>query len=390
MVVLLRSLASQQRFYFSTVSREGVVNIDRLRLFLSAGHGGLGLKRFNGVGGDGGDVILIPDPKMSLETMVKNVKGTIVNVKAGNGMNASHTCLVASRGRSKILRVPLGVDVINTETKLLVARCSRPFFNYVVARGGQGACAENCFQASSGDRFLADLHLKLHANIGLVGFPNAGKSTLMKALIPKKCVKIACYPFTTLKPQIGHVTNFENESESSNLNEDRFSLSLADFPGLIEGAAANRGRGRHFLKHLENSDILLLVVDVFGFKLDLSFSNAYRSALETIALLNIELEKYDTSLVTKPAIVALNKIDLPGGEENAEELVRILQRKDWSTLVSAEIRPQRPLSLRTAIPIAAKDCRLGSLKKELKEIYERMNPLTDCGEMSFKKKFVLA
>ncbi|CAG9536219.1 unnamed protein product, partial [Cercopithifilaria johnstoni] len=234
----------QQNLYASTISNEGVVNRDRLRLFIRAGNGGQGLQRFNGTGGNGGDVIMVGDSKMTFEGMLKNAKHQVLKVQAQSGLDSSQTSLIGINGRPKILKVPVGVDVINAETKMLIARCSRPLFNYVIARGGRGGCAENCFQATAGERFFIDLHLKLHPNIGLVGFPNAGKSTLMKALVPKKRIKIASYPFTTVKPQIGYINDFGSELESADDDEDSFSLSIADLPGLIEGAALNRGRGR--------------------------------------------------------------------------------------------------------------------------------------------------
>uniref|UniRef100_A0A0R3RQ34 OBG-type G domain-containing protein n=1 Tax=Elaeophora elaphi TaxID=1147741 RepID=A0A0R3RQ34_9BILA len=379
----------QQRLYASTISNEGVINRDRLRLFVCAGNGGQGLQRFNGTGGDGGDVIMVGHSKMTFEAMLKSAKHRVLKVQAQSGMNSSHTSLIGLSGKPKILKVPVGVDVINVETKMLIARCSRPFFNYVIARGGRGGCAENCFQASVGERLFVDLHLKLHPNVGLVGFPNAGKSTVMKALVPKKSIKIASYPFTTVKPQLVYINNFGSELESADDNDvDSFSLSIADLPGLIEGAALNRGRGREFLKHLEFSDILLMVVDVLGFKLDLSMSNPYRTALETVALLNIELEKYDPALVMKPTVIALNKIDLPNGEQRAKELVSVLEKKNWSETLPEEMRPTRPLTVKAVIPIAAKDRRLGDLKNQLKFLYKRMHPLS-APNLSSAKKSVL-
>ncbi|KAK6102284.1 50S ribosome-binding GTPase family protein [Brugia pahangi] len=338
MRLLVKMIKLQQKLYASTISNEGVINRDRLRLFVRAGNGGQGLQRFNGVGGNGGDVIMVGHSKMTFEAMLKNAKHRVLKVQAQSG-----------------------VDIINAETKMLIARCSRPFFNYVIARGGHGGCAENSFQAT------------------------AGKSTVMKALVPKRNIKIACYPFTTLKPQLCYINNFGSELESIDDGDDSFSLSIADLPGLLEGAALNRGRGREFLKHLEFSDILLMVVDVLGFKLDLSVNNPYRNALETVALLNIELEKYDPALVMKPTIITLNKIDLPNGEQKANELVSILEKENWPDALPEEMRPTKPLSVKAVIPIAAKDRRLGDLKKQLKFLYKRLHPLSVPNIGSIKK-----
>lgn len=389
MRLLVNTIKLQQKLNASTISNEGVVNRDRLRLFIRAGNGGQGLQLFNGTGGNGGDVIMVGDPKMTFEAMMKNVKHGVLKVQSQSGTNSSRTSLIGINGKPKILKVPVGVDVTNAETKLLIARCSRPFYNYVIAQGGRGGCAENCFHATPGERFFVDLHLKLHPNIGLVGFPNAGKSTVMKALVPKRTIKIASYPFTTVKPQIGYINDFGSELESADDDDSSFSLSIADLPGLIEGAAMNRGRGREFLKHLEFSDILLMVVDVFGFKLDLSVSNPYRNALETVALLNIELEKYDPALVMKPTIITLNKIDLPNGEQKAKELVSILKKKNWSEALPEEMRPSQSLSVKAVIPIAAKDRRLGDLKNQLKFLHARIHPLS-APNFSSAKKTVLA
>lgn len=156
--------------------------------------------------------------------------------------------------------------------------------------------------------------MKLSPNMGLVGFPNAGKSTLLKALAPeKRSIKIAPYPFTTIKPQLIDIRFDEYTGEEK---ENRFSLSCADLPGLIEGAAKNRGKGHAFLKHLEYSDMLVFVVDVNGFQLSANLNHdKFRTPIETIALLNKELEAYDKKLVKKPCILVLNKIDLPDGQK---------------------------------------------------------------------------
>ncbi|VDN32092.1 unnamed protein product [Gongylonema pulchrum] len=195
----------------------------------------------------------------------------------------------------------------------------------------------------------------------------------MKALVPKKKIKIAEYPFTTVKPQVAYIEDFQSESDAD--DSESFSLSIADLPGLIEGASMNRGRGRAFLKHLEYSDLLLLVIDVLGFKFDLSLNNPYRSALETIALLNIELEKYDPSLVNKPSIIALNKIDLSDGRQKAEELMAILKNENWPQKLTDEMRPRQPLNIKAVIAMAAKYRELGDLKNQLKVLYKRTHRL---------------
>lgn len=129
------------------------------------------------------------------------------------------------------------------------------------------------------------IHLKLQPNVGLVGFPNAGKSTLLKALVPEKNIKIASYPFTTLKPQVCHVryapdknlpSDPSTDDEEAVVPEKPFTLTVADLPGIIEGASRNRGRGYAFLKHLEHSNIVLMVVDVHGFQLSARLDEPFR------------------------------------------------------------------------------------------------------------------
>lgn len=135
-------------------------------------------------------------------------------------------------------------------------------------------------RGSKGDTFDVEIHLKLRPNIGLLGFPNAGKSTLLKALVPEKSVKIADYAFTTVNPQVAFFKNKEEFSvegdfplffKTIKLNfkalDPSFTLSIADLPGIIEGASMNRGKGYKFLKHLEYADIVVMVVDCQGFQL---------------------------------------------------------------------------------------------------------------------------
>lgn len=140
--------------------------------------------------------------------------------------------------------MPIGVEAVNKNTNILLARCTEPFQRHMLAQGGQGGSAANDYRGSRGEALVVELHLKLRPNVGLIGLPNAGKSTLLKALVPKKRVKIASYPFTTTKPQLC----FLDELEDNNVIEERYRLSVADLPGLIEGASKNRGKGFTFFE----------------------------------------------------------------------------------------------------------------------------------------------
>lgn len=152
------------------------------------------------------------------------------------------------------------------------------------------------FRGEIGESMMVSIHLKLRPNVGLVGFPNAGKSTLLKALVPDKQVKIASYPFTTTKPQMCHVLYSPDKNLPANLSTDEdeplvaekpFTLTVADLPGIIEGASRNRGRGYAFLKHLEYSNIILMVVDVHGFQLSANLGEPFRYAIAVTVLMQI-------------------------------------------------------------------------------------------------------
>ncbi|XP_063854556.1 GTP-binding protein 10 homolog isoform X1 [Scylla paramamosain] len=161
---------------------------------------------------------------------------------------------------------------------------------------------------------IVKLELKLLADVGLVGFPNAGKSTLLWA-ISRARPKVASYPFTTLQPTLGVV-------EYSDMRR----LTIADLPGLIEGAWANVGMGHCFLRHVERTHFLLFVVDINGFRL--SPKQPYRSPTENVMLVNRELELYSPDLLSKPALLMVNKVDSPNAESCLQELLHNIKRME--------------------------------------------------------------
>ncbi|VDN55747.1 unnamed protein product [Dracunculus medinensis] len=346
------------------------IDEDQLSLYLCAGRGGNGLARYNGIGGDGGDIYIMADPSVRF-SQVKKFLGNSLKVCAARGEHSSQIKLIGEKGKDEVIRVPVGVEVVETKTRTLLARCSSPKEKIIIALGGKGGSKENNYIGSLGEHFMLELNFKLRPNIGLVGFPNAGKSTLMRALVQKKNIKIASYPFTTKVPQICNMKGYENDSATF-----PYTLSIADLPGLIEGASMNRGRGLSFLKHLEYCDIILMVVDIKGFQLQATLNEPFRSPLETVALLNVEMEKYDPRLVKKPTILAINKIDLLNGFEVVEELMRILKSPNWTNSVSEDIRPHEPICFDALVPISAKKDRLNGLKKVLKSTHDFLFPLT--------------
>jgi len=210
-----------------------------------------------------------------------------------------------------------------------------------VAGGGAGGCVGNKFIGQSAQSANITLDLKLIADVGLVGFPNAGKSTLLKA-ISRASPKIASYPFTTIQPQIGTIEY-----------QDYRQITIADLPGLIEGAHRNKGMGHQFLKHVERTSLLLLIVDIFGFQL----SNKYakRNCLENVYALNKELELYNSSLLSKPCVLLLNKMDSNGSVEEYQRYEKQFHDLNLSLAeCPAEIRPGELLKFERVIPISAK------------------------------------
>jgi len=206
-----------------------------------------------------------------------------------------------------------------------------------------GGCDANGFSAEFGQAHSVKLDLKLIADIGLVGFPNAGKSTLLKAISAAK-PKIASYPFTTIRPNIGVVT----------YNDGRH-ISIADLPGLIEGAHMNMGMGHTFLKHVERTNVIVYVVDLHGFQLGPQY--AKRSVLETVLLLVKELELYQEDLLNKRAILALNKCDLPDSYEKVMKVRDTFENEklyaDFIETVPSNFVPKGHFSFEKIIPISA-------------------------------------
>ncbi|MEE6466770.1 hypothetical protein FKM82_007043 [Ascaphus truei] len=171
-------------------------------------------------------------------------------------------------------------------------------------------------------------------------FPNAGKSSLLSKL-SHATPQIADYAFTTVKPELGTI-----------MYADYKQISVADLPGLIEGAHMNRGMGHKFLKHIERTKQLLFVVDVAGFQL--SSNTLYRTAFETVQLLIKELELYNKELLDKPALLAVNKLDLPNAEDKWQELLKQLENpKEYLDLLPDELVPENPIEFKHILPISA-------------------------------------
>jgi GTP-binding protein len=232
--------------------------------------------------------------------------------KAERGQHGMGKNMHGRQGEDLILRVPPGTVVRDAATGEVIADLVYPGQEAVVARGGRGGRGNARFatavnraprlaeKGEPGEERWLELELKLLADVGLVGFPNAGKSTLI-ARVSAARPKIASYPFTTLVPNLGVVRVGEGRS-----------FVMADIPGLIEGAHAGAGLGHHFLRHTQRTRLLVHVLDIAG--------SEGRDPLQDFEIVNRELALYDPDLAARPMLVAANKMDLPGAAENLERL----------------------------------------------------------------------
>lgn len=292
--------------------------VDEAWVSIKSGDGGAGCVSFRrekfverggpdgGDGGKGGDVIIqASENRRTLYRYRYNRKIHAENGRPGEGRQKS-----GRNGKDVVLEVPPGTLVFNADTNELIHDFSTEDEVFVVARGGRGGKGNKFFTTSTnraprfsqpgedGEEFDLFLQLKLLADIGIIGFPNAGKSTLISRISAAK-PKIADYPFTTLVPNIGVVDPGFGEP-----------FVVADIPGLIEGAHTGTGLGHRFLKHVERSEYLLHLVDIS--EID------DNDPLYQFKAINNELELFNPELVRKKQIIVLNKTDLTGAEEKAE------------------------------------------------------------------------
>jgi Obg family GTPase CgtA len=306
--------------------------VDRIRVFVKAGTGGQGSKVLSRSGGDGGDVLVRAVDGIHSFNHLQNTK-----FKAGSGSNACRQVLFPSQGEGTThvtmlflnhqyliscmhpvadleIHVPVGTTVLNDRGQVMGDLDSSDQ-RLTVAFGGIGGSLRTSvkFCGTKGDQHHVILELKSIADVGLVGFPNAGKSSFLGRKSKAK-PKVADYAFTTLRPQVG-VVEFPDFTQ----------IRIADIPGLIEGAHQNQGMGHDFLRHVERTKVLLFLVDVSGFQLREGLP--HRSARECLHLLQQELDLYKASLrTTRPSVLAVNKIDLPGAQESFQEFNHQLQQ----------------------------------------------------------------
>ena len=298
--------------------------VDKCKILIKAGDGGNGVVAWRreahypeggpagGDGGKGGNIIIVGDGNINSLFHLRYLK----KIVAQNGQNGQSKNRFGKDGKDIYIKVPLGSQISEIKSKKILFDVMYNQQKFVLAHGGKGGHGNSFFKSSrnkaptlyengdKGEEIFIQIELKYIADVGLIGLPNAGKSTLISRLTNVK-PKIANYQFTTLNPILGVMNNKKNN------------IVIADIPGLIEGASQNKGLGFEFLKHIERCHLLLHVVS-------LEKNNGY----EVCKIINSELEKYDKKLIKKMQLVVANKNDLDGAINRYEQLkIKIKNQK---------------------------------------------------------------
>ena len=293
---------------------------DRVTIYLKAGKGGNGCVSFRrekyiphggpdgGKGGKGGDIIFQAEPNITTLTAFYYQP----HIKADSGKQGRGANRAGRGGKNLLVKVPLGTLAIDPDTGIIIHDFTQPDEKIVVAKSGRGGrgnalltsrtnrLPKEAEKGEPGEELTLRLELKLIADIGLVGFPNAGKSTLISHLSSAK-PKIASYPFTTLTPVLGTV-KYDVFKE----------FVIADIPGILEGAHENVGLGHEFLRHIERTKILVFVIDM---------GTPLEHPLHEYHVLEEELRLHKPDLITKPRIVVANKQDIPEFEQHFSDFI---------------------------------------------------------------------
>ncbi|WP_300087844.1 Obg family GTPase CgtA [uncultured Nitrosomonas sp.] len=304
--------------------------IDEVKVQVYAGDGGNGVASFRrekfiprggpngGDGGRGGSIYALADH--NLNTLI-DYRFTPV-FRAKRGENGRGSDCYGKGAEDIVLRMPVGTIITNHLTGEFIADLEQDQQKILLAKGGNGGLGNLHFKSSTnraprqfthgepGEQFELRLELRVLADVGLLGLPNAGKSTLIRAVSAAR-PKVADYPFTTLYPNLGVVRVDAGRS-----------FVMADIPGLIEGAAEGAGLGHRFLKHLSRTRLLLHVIDVAPFDANIDLVHSAKSLVE-------ELRKFDETLYRKPRWLVFNKVDMLPEEEQEAVCARLLQAMDW-------------------------------------------------------------
>jgi len=303
--------------------------IDEATIRVFAGDGGNGIASFRrekyepmggpngGDGGRGGSIHVESDENINTLVDFRFVK----NYRAKRGENGRSAECYGAKGADLILRVPVGTVITEKQSGEVLADFEIHGERRIIANGGKGRLGNvhfksstnraprQCTQGEPGEEFELYLELKVLADVGLLGMPNAGKSSLIRSISAAK-PKVADYPFTTLQPNLG-VVRVDNER----------SFVVADIPGLIEGAADGHGLGHQFLRHLDRTKLLLHLIDIAP------FDESVDPAKEADAIVN-ELKKYSMDLFNKPRWLVLNKIDLTSKVDQIQNEIK--NKMQWS------------------------------------------------------------
>ena len=296
--------------------------LDQTKIHLKAGAGGSGSASFRrekfiefggpdgGDGGHGGSIVFVADKNLNTLIDFRYQQ----HVKAENGQDGKGKKKTGRNGKDLILKVPLGTQIFEEDNNTLIEDLTKFEQKIIIAKGGKGGLGNVRFKSSTnraprkktdggkGENFWVWLQLKVIADIGIVGMPNSGKSSLLSVLTSAK-PKIANYPFTTINPNLG-VTNYDNKE-----------VTLADIPGLIEGAHEGIGLGDKFLRHIERCKSILHLIDITN-----------NNLLENYSKVRKELFKYSNKLVKKREIIVFNKIDMIN-EEEINKKINIFKKK---------------------------------------------------------------
>ena len=337
--------------------------IDRVKIRIKAGDGGDGVTAFRrekfiprggpsgGDGGKGGDVWMESDESYNTLLHLRyNPEHKADRGRHGEGSNRH-----GKDGEDVVVKVPIGTQVFDAETEELLFDFTETGQRFLAAKGGKGGWGNQHFATPTrraprfhytgrpGEELELQLELKLIADVGLVGFPNAGKSTLISVISAAK-PKIADYPFTTLEPNLGVVDLGEFKT-----------FVVADIPGLIEGASEGAGLGDRFLRHVERTKLILHLVDVS--------SLSGRNPVEDYEIINRELANYDKNLATRPQIVVATKIDALDEPERLESL-RKKAKKDGKPFLAISAVTNK--GTKELVNLVAQ--RLDEMKREQAEI----------------------
>ena len=310
--------------------------LDQVKIYIKAGNGGDGSPSFRrekfiefggpdgGDGGKGGSVIL--KAEQNLNTLIDYRYQQ--HHKAKRGENGAGQNRTGKRGDDLILKVPLGTQVFEEDNKTLIYDFTKIGEEFIAAAGGRGGLGNTRFKSSTnraprkytkgtvGEEFIIWLQLKTIADIGIIGLPNAGKSSLLAALTNAN-PKIANYQFTTLNPNLG-VASYDDKE-----------ITIADIPGLIEGAHEGTGLGTQFLKHIERCKSLLHLIDITNENLDNSYDQVKN-----------ELKNYSLELLKKKELIVLNKTDLIDSNTADEKIKNFSKNKKCEILVLSTLEKE--------------------------------------------------